>query len=216
MLQENKTRSFIKIFSFVLIFFVLWTLRQYIYIHVDLSLAGFPKTVFGIFMKIFVWIGLTYFYLKYIFRIKISEIIKISNFKMGIILAFLFGLALLIINLSFNKFSKDYYFNFAISFSGVVSTVIAAPLIEEFVFRGFILRILDKEISFILANLITTILFTAIHFPGWIIWGEGINVESTLSVFAVSFIWGILFKKTNSLHTTVFAHALNNVVTMVV
>src|SRR5262249_22695387 len=50
-----------------------------------------------------------------------------------------------------------------------VNAVIVAPLVEEIAMRGFFLRALERSgRSFWNANILTTVLFAAMHVPGWL------------------------------------------------
>lgn len=214
--SQNHNADIKKLSSFIVIFFLIWIVRQYIYITVDQSLEGYPKTLLSITTKAICWLGLLYLYTKYVYKSKISELIKFNINKKGILWAGIFGAILLTTNLIYNQISKGYLFDINLSFRGVLSAAIAAPLIEEFVFRGFILTKIAELIPFPYANLTTSILFVAIHFPGWLIWGGGISLIPTLSIFAVSIIWGYLYKQTQTIWSPILAHSLNNIVSMIV
>jgi uncharacterized protein len=209
-----KNRPYFKIYSFIIFFFTLWIIRQFLYIEVDTHLEGLIKVLCGIIIKIIIWIGFTCFYLKCIYKTNPFQFFKLKISKKGIIFAFIFAFALLALNIIRNLLFNDYVFLSSFSIKGFMTAVIFAPIIEELVFRGFILEKLSRIHSFLFANFITSILFMCIHFPGWIIWGDGFSYENALSIFAVSLIWGYLYKKTNSLWTSITAHALNNLISM--
>jgi len=209
-------KNLIKILIFVLIFFFLWILRQYLYSHYEISLTGPKKAFIGIALKIIIWIGFSIIFSKLIFKENIFEKLRFEKNKLGVLYAILLSFILLFLNLILNYVSKGYFFDFSIDVGSYISAVIFAPIIEEFVFRGFILEKLKGSLHFFYANLITALLFLLIHFPGWLIWGDGISIESSVSIFFVGFIWGYLYKKTNSLLSPILAHSLNNLISMIV
>ena len=205
-----------KILTFVFILFFLWIVRQYFYLYVELSFDDYLRTVFSIIIKFVFWIILVFVYSKVIYKENIFEKICFKNNKKGIVYAFIFGFFLLVINLAYNYLSKVTLFDFNVSVRGFISAVVFAPIIEELVFRGFILEKLKISIPFFWANLITSVLFMLVHFPGWLIWGEGVSLETSISILLVSFIWGYMYKKSGSFLSPVLGHAINNLISMVV
>jgi membrane protease YdiL (CAAX protease family) len=102
--------------------------------------------------------------------------------------------------------------DFEWSFSNFFQSVILAGLVEEIVFRGFILQTLNRYMTFVPANVITAVLFVCIHFVYWInadLLGEFLLVRS-LQVFIVGFIFGFVFRRGNSLWTVVLFHSFYN------
>ncbi len=115
---------------------------------------------------------------------------------------------------------KDMHIN--ISFHTLLNTVILAGLLEEIVFRGYILNkwinglssdTTDKSDSFWSANMYTSILFVLIHFPIWLRTGQMVFpdvIGSMANIFLLSLLFGYLYKKTNSLWTGIIIHAAYN------
>lgn len=95
-----------------------------------------------------------------------------------------------------------------------------STLIEEIAFRGFILQKLEQVVNFWVANVITSCLFVAIHFPGWIIVGRSMLVPDKLipmgEIFLLGLLLGYLLKRTISLWSCIILHAINNLVSIVV
>ncbi len=100
----------------------------------------------------------------------------------------------------------DYYY--------VVNSIIATPLIEEFVFRGFILKELSKKTTFGKANVVQSILFSLNHLPWFYTLGlfhSPITLLSRLLFLALfGMVSGFLVKSTKSLLPSVLFHAVNN------
>jgi len=100
----------------------------------------------------------------------------------------------------------DYYY--------VVNSIIATPLIEEFVFRGFILNELSKRLSAGKANVVQSILFSLNHLP-WL-YALGLFRSPTILFFRLVFlalfgmVSGFLVKNTRSLIPSILFHAINN------
>lgn len=78
---------------------------------------------------------------------------------------------------------------------------IAAPVVEELVFRGFLWKILEeKKIHKILILLITSLLFAGMH----------MDIERLPVLFAGGLVYGILRMKTGSISRSLIAHIANN------
>ncbi|MBX4265663.1 CPBP family intramembrane metalloprotease (plasmid) [Clostridium estertheticum] len=83
-------------------------------------------------------------------------------------------------------------------------------IFEEIPFRGFVLQKLLNHMDFILANLLTTVLFVSIHIPIWIL--SDVNIVSSIkSIFIVSLILGYLFHEYNSLWVPIMCHSIFNI-----
>ena len=85
-------------------------------------------------------------------------------------------------------------------------------------FRGFILNKLMDRTSFWKANLITSLLFVAIHIPFWL-YARGLTGEVAFvlgGVMVVSLILGYFFKKFDSLIPPILAHVINNMIASLV
>ena len=86
---------------------------------------------------------------------------------------------------------------------------------EELLFRGVIQTQIAEGTRIAWAILVTTILFLAIHIPGWIILAIPIGAPEVATVFLVGVICGILRAWSQSLWPAVFAHWANNLGAMI-
>ncbi len=82
----------------------------------------------------------------------------------------------------------------------VVCTAILVPIMEEIVFRGFVFSRLDKAMPTVLAVIITSVLFGAIH--GSILWAAW--------AAAVGVVLNIVRIKSGSLIPAIILHVCNN------
>lgn len=86
-------------------------------------------------------------------------------------------------------------------------------VIEEIVFRGFILQQLKSYYSPIVANIITSLLFVLIHIPILVLVYSisGLSLPMGLYIiFVNSFFFGLLYQKTENLGFPIIAHFINN------
>lgn len=77
---------------------------------------------------------------------------------------------------------------------------IAAPLLEEFAFRGMILRGLLTKYSPVAAIIWSAIFFGAVHLNPW----------QALPAFLFGLLFGWIYYRTGNLWTTILFHSLNN------
>ncbi|WP_052345696.1 CPBP family intramembrane glutamic endopeptidase [Paucisalibacillus sp. EB02] len=103
--------------------------------------------------------------------------------------------------------------NFDLGLHTWLNMVILVGITEEIVFRGFILRKLLQQFTFWKANSITALLFLTIHFPIWFRHGlfESPGILFTfIQVFIIGFIFGVIYKKSNSLWSVIIIHSVYN------
>jgi uncharacterized protein len=101
------------------------------------------------------------------------------------------------------------------TWNDILSTSLFIGLIEEIPYRGFILQKLQDYFPFWSANAITTLLFVAIHLPGWIMF----HVPSAATIGGLcllSLVLGVLFHSTKSLWSVIIAHSLNDFLAVVI
>lgn len=89
--------------------------------------------------------------------------------------------------------------------AGFVHTCLLAPLVEEILMRGFVLRGLAPLYGPLPALLISSVLFALLHF----------NMVQTFSALICGLILGLLYLHTGSLLCCVLAHAGYNAVSFV-
>ena len=152
---------------------------------------------------------------KVIFKMK-PEDYFISNFKISlqwIIIAFflpIFTLALFFLmkgELRQNIFDSKEIFTLVLS--DVLEMSIGVALVEEMIFRGFILKTFDKYLGRTAALVVPSILFSSVHF----IFKRGTWEEMTAFLISASII-GILLSiityKNSSIWPSVFIHFIWN------
>jgi uncharacterized protein len=95
-----------------------------------------------------------------------------------------------------------------------IASLAPACFAEEVLFRGVFLREFAERLGFGRANLLTSALFAAIHWPGWYA-SRGFDlrvVADSVGVFGVSLFAGFLWRGTQSIWPAVVFHLANNVV----
>ncbi|MGI9526919.1 MAG: CPBP family intramembrane glutamic endopeptidase [Weeksellaceae bacterium] len=88
-----------------------------------------------------------------------------------------------------------------------IMVCLLAPVLEEFIFRGIILRgLLHKGVNPWVSVILTGILFGAAHMNPWQFMGAGF----------LGFIFGIVYWRTRSLWLVIFLHFLNNLIAYII
>jgi len=88
----------------------------------------------------------------------------------------------------------------ALTFSGIISTVLLAPIAEEVVFRGLVYTRLRRAMPASAAMLLSSLMFGVLH--GQIVW---IVYAAFLGV-----IMAAVFERTGSLHSSIILHVVFN------
>ena len=96
----------------------------------------------------------------------------------------------------------------------LMETVVIAAVTEEVVFRGFILNVLLKTTEKRRAVLITTLIFTAVHIPIWLIrgvfgWLPGAVLTPVL-VFSTGVVYSLAFIKSKNVWAPIALHMVWN------
>ena len=96
-----------------------------------------------------------------------------------------------------------------ITWNSVLGTSFLGGFIEEIPYRGFMLQKFAERLGFWGANLITSLLFLAIHIPGWIAL-DMLHAERAASVFILGLVMAAAVRFSGSLWAPIVAHSANN------
>jgi uncharacterized protein len=83
-----------------------------------------------------------------------------------------------------------------------VTIVIIAPVLEEIVFRGFLLRGLVNQLGVIVGSIISAAIFSALHFP-W---------QTFIPIFILGLIMNSMVLKSKSVIPSIAFHITNNLI----
>ena len=105
--------------------------------------------------------------------------------------------------------AKQHPLTFSFAF---ISIVIAAPIIEEFLFRGVIQTFLRKKYRSILAIIFTSGIFSLFHFSI----SQGVsNIPILISLYVLSVYLGFAYEKTRSLISSITLHVTFNLINVI-
>jgi len=94
-----------------------------------------------------------------------------------------------------------------------LNPILTAPVAEEILFRGVVLKVLLGSYREVWALTISAVLFVLIHVPYWVMAGEHsfANLPGMfLSIFVLGLWFGFLFCRSRSLWASLICHTVNN------
>lgn len=103
------------------------------------------------------------------------------------------------------EYNKLEYINSNITIISVINTIFTAPLSEELVFRGVILRKAEQIMPFFIANILQSFLFALVH----------MNLVMFIYTFPIGLLYGYITIRYNSILPVVYLHILNNTIAII-
>lgn len=209
---ECKTNGKIYLICYIGLFFLLWTL----YVSIVLPVVKNSPFYFYDIFKLLIWTLPVFMFLKYEKVDALSYLKLKSNGKKCIKWATLISLAFIGYQIiGCLVVSQEVKFNPFFDVDKWIKGVILVGFIEEILFRGFFLQRIASYTRFGFANIITSILFLLIHFPGWFALNEFppgtfLKIALFAFVFIFSIVQGYVLKKTESLWVCIVIHSINN------
>ncbi|MBU3111613.1 CPBP family intramembrane glutamic endopeptidase [Clostridium lacusfryxellense] len=82
----------------------------------------------------------------------------------------------------------------------ILSAVIIAPIYEEVIFRGIMLKGMARKMNPILAIIISALFFAILH----------MNIPQGINAFLLGIVIGSIYLNTGSIYLSIFAHFINN------
>jgi membrane protease YdiL (CAAX protease family) len=218
----DRFRAALPLLLFLLAFFVVWTLRATVFISIDESISSaLGRAVYSNVLKFAVWVLPAVAFVWWVRRISPPHYLGISIWPdrlrwqqcLGITATFIGAVA--VVELAGEK---------SISFATLAALPLAlwvlqfalSPLLEEILFRGFVLRELLMLMSAPRAMALTSLLFVGTHLPYWLTHdGASTIMTNAAGVFIFSLVACWLFVKTESIWPPTLAHIANNLLTAV-
>ena len=214
---EKRKLSPLTIVVYLIIFFIIWSIRELVVQPVFLTpLGAFPSEIIGGIIKLTVW--------------TLPAILLIRHFQddMWTNLKEMFTTKI--------QWSRDYYFLIAIVALPIVRAaqawhlygefgihpdfvpirllggVVFVGITEEIVFRGFLLNAFLKKMKTHYAVALDAVLFTLIHYPIWIYRGFAVSELLPTSIFVVviSVCFAYSFIKTKNILIPMALHMVWN------
>jgi membrane protease YdiL (CAAX protease family) len=137
--------------------------------------------------------------------------ISMGHVRRGITAGVALGLGFVILSLGKDAFTRS--FGPPSISPGLLNALVIAPVFEEILFRGFILRsLLESGLRFWPANLLTALLFLGIHLPGWSFAASPSLTQpaAMVGIVLVGLGAGLAKQRSDSLWGSILFHAVNN------
>lgn len=214
--MSNKKIKTVYLFTYIIIFYGLWSFREIILRPIfSGAFNGIEFVLIETLTKLLIWtlpaILLIKYYEEELFvGLKEMLINKVKWVKFSLIAIAFFIYYLLIIYFSFGKIAV----NPAFRVETIISSVLFVGITEEVVFRGWLLNAMLKKMKPWYAVIINAALFLAIHFPIWIYRGQFYNipmmVNNCIVIILLSTIFSWTFIKSKNIFLPIMLHMIWN------
>ena len=214
--DTNRPRAvFAPFLTYVTLFHLVWAAWPYL-VYPRLKAIGdttLAYAVLNIGIRLLVWVAPVLLYLRYVDRVEPLGYLKLKhNVRRGIVVA----IVLTALNLlgSILRFGPPHPSLERVTWNSVFGTSILVGFIEEIPYRGFMLQKFGERVDFWLANLITSLLFVAVHVPGWTAL-HVLRADTAASVFIFGVVMALAFRYSHSLWAPIIAHSANDFLSFV-
>lgn len=117
------------------------------------------------------------------------------------------SLGLIVSKIPMNKsVEKAFEQLFAVPAIAIITIVFVAPIYEEILFRGIVLKVMSNRINSSIAILMSALFFAIMH----------MNLIQGINTFLLGIILGYISIKTESIYLCIFGHLVNNSLGVVV
>ena len=164
-------------------------------------------------LRLLIWVAPVLVYLRRVDRVEPLDYLRLrGNVGRGVTI----GLVVTALNVlgTIARFGLPHPSLDRITWNSILGTSVAVGFIEEIPYRGFMLQKIERRAGFWAANLVTSLLFVAIHLPGWIALHQ-LSVDRAATIFVFAVIMAAIFKYSGSLWAPIVAHSANDCLSFV-
>lgn len=185
----------------------MWVLLGYPQLR-TLGERTFAYAVINISVRLMIWVLPVFAYLRYVDGVDAIAYLKLrQHWRRGVLVALIFSL--LNFGLMLLQHGLPHLGSAAISWNNILGTSLLIGFVEEVPFRGFVFQKLNERFSVMMATLISSSLFLAIHLPGWISL-QIFNRGTAVFVFVFGILMVVLLRYAKSLWAPIISHSLND------
>lgn len=224
-LSPGERRRLLRDFIlFILLFFIVWTVRATILYPIDDTIKAISpiwREVYALVVRLLLWIAPVFIFLIAIDKVDAPRYLRLNTpidrqslLPTSALIAAFCGLIILS---QYAQAGTQRHVSIDLqswTWHAILLGLPMAPISEEILFRGFVLHKCQESTGFWQANLITGLLFVAIHWPYWL-YSQGLSMDRitlSASILTVGLFAGFLVQKTNSLWPGIVMHLLNNLI----
>jgi len=215
-MNGHRRSAFAPFLIYVVAFHVLWIAWPWL-IYPRLLAVGDRTLAYALLnlaFRLLFWVAPVLLYLRYVDRVAPFEYLKMTNhIGRGVGVA----LVLTAINIAgtFARFGTPHLSLQRITWNSMLGTSFLIGFIEEIPYRGFMLQKFAERMEFWLANLITSLLFVAIHLPGWIVLGT-LAAGPVVTIFVFGIVMALALRYSKSLWAPILTHSANDCLSFVI
>jgi membrane protease YdiL (CAAX protease family) len=216
-MESTPRKSLAPLIVYVLCFFTVWigawVYGTYPWAVRALGPATFQYALLSIGFRLATWVLPVFWYLRRIDGVDPWHYLRLrEHWKRGVVV----GVALGVINLAGTmiRIPPSGWHGPYITWNSILGSSILVGFVEEIPFRGFLLRKLEERFTFWPALVISSLLFLAIHIPGWLMLGA-FSISNAVFVFVFGALMGIVLRYSKSLWAPIIAHSLNDFISVV-
>jgi membrane protease YdiL (CAAX protease family) len=212
----SDARPFTPFLAYVVLFHVAWIFWPYVVYPKLVATFGDRTLAYALVqlsIRLLVWVVPVWCYLRFVDRVDPLQYLKMTgHVRRGLVVA----LVLTAVNLagSIARFGPPHPSLDRVTWNSILGTSFLIGLIEEIPYRGFMLQKFAERLGFWRANLITSLLFVAIHVPGWI----ALNIFSpavAVTILVFGFVMAVVFRYSGSLWAPIVVHSANDFMSFV-
>lgn len=172
-------------------------------------------TIYWILLKVIVWVLPAILAIRLLERKSVASFLGLRDVKTGLRWGLGVGAALVGITFLGKTLPSGSTLKMPELSLVFVNAVIVSPLVEEITLRGFLLKEIELTgESFWRANMLTTLVFVAMHVPGWFFQGRVPTlagfVQRAVPIAALGLLFGWTKRRGGSLYAPILVHAINN------
>lgn len=161
--------------------------------------------------KLMIWIAPILVLVRYVLRQPLIGYLGLTRMARGVRIGFAIGVVFVALSACIDVFARAY--RWPSPSLALLSALTIAPLFEEVMFRGFILRGLeDASFRFWSANAIAALMFLGLHLPGWYFMNAlgSPQIIVAASIFLIGLVAGYAKQRSGSTWASITFHFVNN------
>lgn len=214
--DQRSAPAFAPFVAYLVVFNLAWIVWV-LFVYPRLMSIGndtFTYAVLNIGLRLLIWVVPVWLYLRFVDGLDPVDYLKLRHHvRRGVLVA----IALTALNLagSLARFGMPHLSLQRVTWNSALGTSVLVGFIEEIPYRGFILQKLGERLDFWLANVMTSLLFLAIHLPGWVAL-HMLRADAAVTVFILGVVFGMAFRYSGSLWAAILTHSANDFLSFVV
>ena len=212
MTEKSRLTPFL---AYVVVFHLAWIAWPFV-VYPRLETIGNATLLYALLniaLRLLLWVAPVLLYLRYVDGVEPFGYLGLRrHVKRGMVVA----AVLTAMNLigSIVRFGPPHPVAQSITWNSVLGTSFMVGFIEEIPYRGFMLLKLAERVNFWLANAITSLLFVAIHVPGWIAL-HTLSAPKAVEIFIFGAVMAAVSRWSGSLWAPIITHSANDFISFI-